>query len=141
MGLDTRSLRDDLTRGPDVETDFPNASLAIVRLIGEHDLGAFEPLKDALNMAVARRRHVFVDLSRCTFIDSTVVSLLLYAQGEVVSDAGEFALIVPEDADTLQRIVDVMGLAQMFPIHASPDALPKRDGSTGCVRVGERRDR
>jgi anti-anti-sigma factor len=138
MRLDPRPLAADLARGADIATEFPNAGLAIVRLIGEHDLGAFEALREALDMAVSRRRHVCVDLSRCAFIDSTVVSLLLYAQGEVVSDRGQFALIVPEQATAVRRIAAVMGLAQMFPIYTSPELLPVGDAGRAAPTADAR---
>jgi anti-anti-sigma factor len=135
MSTDPCAHGEEEIQRPAVETDFPTASVAIVRLIGEHDLGAYEPLKEALETAAARRRHVFIDLSRCAFIDSTVVCLLLHAQGEVVSDRGQFGLILPQEAGPVRRIADIMGLAQMFPICASADMLPARDSAAHPAHV------
>lgn len=129
MSADARAHGDDAIQRPVVETKFPTLSLAIVRLLGEHDLGTYEPLKAALGTAAARRRDVVVDLSRCAFIDSTVVSLLLYAQGEVVSDHGQFALILPSEAGPVRRVADIMGLAQMFQIRAPAEMLPARESA------------
>jgi hypothetical protein len=67
---------------------------------------------------------VIVDLTRCEFIDSSVVSLLLQAQGEIVSDGGRFALVVPSraPAPALARMSDLMQFDALFPIHTSLDA-------------------
>ena len=116
----SQTIPPDSAARPDrVEVEFRSASLAVVSLVGEHDLARYEPLKEALAAAVGRRRNVFVDLSDCTFIDSTVISLLLHAQDEVVPDGGAFALIVPGTSIHLVRVIDVMCLGQALPIFSS----------------------
>ncbi len=102
-----------------VEVVLRSPALAIVSLVGEHDLAQHEPLKDALDTAVARRRHVLVDLSECVFLDSTVISLLMHAQDEVASDGGTFALIVPEGSTHAARVLDVMRLGDAVPMYPS----------------------
>src|SRR3954451_21341240 len=86
-----------------VELSCPSASLAIVELVGEHDLGDYKNLAESLALAAARRRHVLVDLSRCAFIDSTVVALLLAARDEVTSDPGRGSLLLPPRAGAAAR--------------------------------------
>jgi anti-sigma B factor antagonist len=98
-----------------VELETPTAALAVVSLVGEHDLADYEALRHALDLAAARRRHLIVDLTGCEFIDSTVVSLLLHAQGEIVSDGGRFALVVPPSGPVC-RVAEVMHFAGMFPM-------------------------
>jgi anti-anti-sigma factor len=99
-----------------LDLECPTASVAIVHLRGEHDLATHESLKRVLASATSRRRHLLVDLSQCAFISSTVITLLLHAQGEVVSDGGEFAVIVPDTLGPIRRIADVMQLDQLFPL-------------------------
>jgi len=99
-----------------VELETPTAALAVVSLVGDHDLADDEPLRQALDLAGARRRHLIVDLTECTFIDSTVVSLLLHAQGEIVSDGGRFGLVLPP-IGPVRRTAEVMYFASMFPLH------------------------
>lgn len=113
-------------RKPDrIEIEFHSAGLAIVSLVGEHDLGRYEHLKDALDTAAERRRNMIVDLTPCAFIDSTTISLLLRAQGEVTSDGGRFALVTPiEPRSAVRRTAELMNLAHLFPVFASlTDAL------------------
>jgi anti-sigma B factor antagonist len=104
-----------------VEVDTPSIALAVVAVIGEHDLAQSGMLIEALATAAARRRDVLVDLSRCDFFDSTVISVLLDAQDEVTSDGGRFALVIPADAPHATRVVEVMQLTDILPIHASSD--------------------
>ncbi|MDX6561613.1 MAG: hypothetical protein QOD65_1427 [Gaiellales bacterium] len=97
-----------------VEVFCPTGALAVVGLVGDHDLGQSRPITDALRLAAARRRHVIVDLSRCGFFDSSVASLLFAAQETVESRGGQFALVVLAESITVARTVEVMGLAELF---------------------------
>jgi anti-anti-sigma regulatory factor len=45
------------------------ATVAIVPVIGEHDLSGYEPLKAVLARAAIQAPNVIVDLSHCDFID------------------------------------------------------------------------
>ena len=104
---------------PRVGLSCPSEALAVVDLIGEHDLGQFEMLGKALQLAAAQRRNVLVDMTQCDFIDSTVVSLLLAAHVEVSSGGGEFAVVIPPDPSPVARTAEIMGLAEMFPTYSS----------------------
>jgi anti-anti-sigma factor len=99
-------------------------SVAIVSLLGEHDLGDSEPLKVAFARAAIRAPNVIVDLSDCSFIDSTVIALLLHAQSVVAQDGGRFAVALPTKPNAVTRVVDLMQLVQLVPVYASvEDAL------------------
>jgi anti-anti-sigma factor len=102
-----------------VELETPSAAVAVVSLIGEHDLAEYEPLKATLDLAASRRRHVIVDLSNCAFVCSTVVSLFLHAQGEVVSDGGRFGVVIPPDSGAVSRVADLMEFESLFPVYES----------------------
>jgi len=108
-----------------VELDTPSASLAIVKLVGELDLATDGLLRDMLYLASTRRRHVIVDLSECDFIDSTAVTRLLLAQGEVVSDGGHFGLVLPACAGPVGRAADVMSFTSLFPVYETLEAACK----------------
>ena len=101
-----------------VELEFRSPSLALVSLVGEHDLAGLEPLQEALAAATRRHRHVLVDLSDCVFLDSSVISVLLHAQDHLGSDS-TFALIVPITSTLTARVLRVMRLDQTVRICAS----------------------
>jgi anti-anti-sigma factor len=122
-----------------VEIVLQSPTVAIVSLVGEHDLAQSAPLKEALETAVTRRRNVLVDLSDCVFLDSTVISLLLHTQDEVVSNGGRFALIVPDGSTHTARVLDVMHLGDALPIHRSLDeALGSVEHRVRIRNLGER---
>jgi anti-anti-sigma factor len=118
LQLPDPGLDDTLNR---VELSCPSCSLAVVELVGEHDVGQYKLLAESLLLAASRRRHVLVDLSRCAFIDSTVVSLLLAARDEVTSDHGRFALVIPVENESVVRVADLMGLVDLFTIYSTRD--------------------
>jgi anti-anti-sigma factor len=96
--------------------------LAVVELIGEHDLGEYETLKEALGRAAARHPSLLVDLSRCAFIDSTAISLLLHAYGDLAASGGRFALVIPTEPGPVARVAQIVSLAELVPVYASRDA-------------------
>jgi anti-sigma B factor antagonist len=108
---------------PRVELETPSASVAIVTLVGEHDVATSEKVAQGLKLAATRRRHVLVDLSPCTFVDSTVIGLLLGSHDEVTSDDGSFVLILPGDSGThTARVLELMQLGDALVMHDSLDA-------------------
>ena len=111
--------------------------VTLVELIGEHDLAHYEPLKDALETAAARRKDVVVDLSSCVFFDSTVVSLLLHAQDAVTSSGERFALVIPDGSAHTSRVVEVMHLADVLPIHTTREAALAELGATAQGVTGD----
>ena len=105
-----------------VEITAPTASVAIVSLIGEHDLSGQASLKAAFTKAAIRAPHVIVDLSLCEFIDSTVISVLVSAQRVLVRDRGTLLVALPAEPNPVTRVADLMHLADMFPIYDSLEA-------------------
>ena len=99
-----------------IEIGFESPSVAIISLVGEHDLGQHELQKEAFATAAARRRHVVVDLTRCAFIDSAAVSRLLHAQAEVTASGGSFLVVFPAVENAVSRTAELMQLDTMFRI-------------------------
>ena len=104
-----------------VEVDYPEPGIAFVKLRGEHDLATKEPLTAALGAAAAHP-HVLVDLSECTFMDSSVVAALIGTHRELGERGGRLGLVIPPTARAIQRVAAVTGLAEVFPIHETPTA-------------------
>jgi anti-anti-sigma factor len=109
-----------------VEIVLRSPALAIVALVGEHDLAQHAPLNEALETAITRRLHVLVDLSECVFIDSTVISLLLNAQDRVARRGGMFGLIVPDGSTHTARVIEMMRLGDAVRIYPSLDEASAR---------------
>jgi anti-anti-sigma factor len=121
-----------------IEFETPSAALAVVSLVGEHDLSDYKPLQQALELAASRRRHMIVDLSACEFIDSTVISLLLNAQGEVVSDGGCFGVVIPHRPGAVRRVAELMQFESLFPVYASLETAQSSAVATSDPRSSSR---
>lgn len=60
---------------------------AVVRLVGDHDLSSAGVVRDALK-DVSEHRLVVLDVSRCTFVDSTVLGVLVAAGRRTAAGGG-----------------------------------------------------
>lgn len=93
---------------------------ALVTLHGEHDLSTSERVRRALDPLYG---DVLVDLSDCSFIDSTVIGALLGKHQELEREAHRLDLIVPVENRVIARTVSIVGLDALLVVHgSSPDA-------------------
>jgi anti-anti-sigma factor len=120
--MSDEALRSMGVSGNRVTVTLASSALAVVELIGEHDLGEYETLKDALATARVMRPNTLVDLTHCAFIDSTAISLLLHAYGELIPAGGRFALVIPTEPGPVARVAQIVSLAELVPVYASRDA-------------------
>jgi anti-sigma B factor antagonist len=108
---------------------------AVVALMGEHDAYSSEHLKNELAVIVDGGRHVIVDLSDASFIDSTTLSVLLAGQKKAGGKGLGFALVLPNrDYTQVHQILEITGLERSFAIYA------KLDQALAAVRKGHARD-
>ena len=115
---------------PNVEIEIHSAAACIVTLRGEHDPSTMGQIAGVLNVASAHR-HVLVDLSECSFLDSTVVRTLLLA-AELAGERGgalEF-VAAARSGNAVRRALEVMRVDAVVAVHASraagSHALPVR---------------
>jgi anti-anti-sigma factor len=101
---------------PSIEVERLSDEVAIVHLRGEHGLSTKLELTAALNVASERPR-VLVDLTQCTFIDSTVIAVLLAAQHKQVVRKQRLELIVPNDAYVIERILTLSRIRRIITVH------------------------
>lgn len=99
-----------------IELAFHVQGIALLRLSGEHDLSGSERLAETL-AAAEPQLDVLVDLSDCSFIDSSVIAALFRAHKRLVARGGRLGLLTPREATTIQRIAKATALAALLPIH------------------------
>ena len=88
---------------------------------GELDLGTEDVLADELNRAVASdAKHILLDLSGVTFIDSTGIQLLVRTNRQVA--AGRLRL-VPVDGQ-VRRVLELTGVAGCLEFVMEPYTRP-----------------
>jgi anti-anti-sigma factor len=113
-----------------VELAFHRLGVAIVTLRGDQDVGSKEALSEALESA-GPQLNVIVDLTECTFVDSSVVSTLMTAGRDLEARGGTLSLVIPPKAASVQRVAKLSGLADALQLH------PSRGAAIASVRHNE----
>jgi anti-sigma B factor antagonist len=96
---------------------------AIVALHGEHDLDTHRAILDALEPIFG---DVLLDLSRCPFIDSTVIGVIVSRAQVLRREGHHLELVVPPSNAHVARVVDIVGLRSFLTVHPSAPGLPLR---------------
>jgi anti-sigma B factor antagonist len=95
--------------------------VAVVTMRGEHDISTQPVLARALQLAAAHS-NVVVDLSECSFIDSSVIKVFIKTSRAVRAGGEQMMLVIPSEQAQVARIAKIVGLAQIFELHESKDA-------------------
>jgi anti-sigma B factor antagonist len=94
--------------------------VAVVALVGEHDLSTASEVGYALGQP--RPAGLVVDLSRTTFLDSSILGVLLTAARESEQRQASFAVVIPENPmSAAHRIFDLTGLISALPVGTDLD--------------------
>ena len=101
-----------------VKVEFASNATSVVALVGEHDLHSRPALEATLAYA-AEGRNVLVDLSRCSFVDSAIISLLLATQRTLKKHEGRCELVIPPESGYVTRLFEISGIAGLFRVHPS----------------------
>ena len=105
--------------------------VVVVALRGDHDLSTKRHVSKAL-AGVRPGTPVVVDLTACTFVDSTIIGVFLDACRAGSRPAPAVAIVLPSDTSYVYRALTVVGLRDLIPLHRSLDAalrgLPSRAG-------------
>jgi anti-sigma B factor antagonist len=112
-----------------VEVKSASPWIAIVSLVGEHDLGDYTTVKTALTHAAVRAENVIVDLTECTFIDSTVLATMINSGSIAAVDGGRVLVVLPPEG-SVQRLAQAACLDEILPTY---DALAAAMASIDSV--------
>jgi anti-sigma B factor antagonist len=106
-----------------VTIEVVSASAAVVTLGGDHDVSSRDAIAEAFGVA-ATGRDLLVDLSGCTFIDSTIIKLLLRTMRMLEDRDGRLEIVIDSSGTGhVARVAELMGIADVITTHAS-----RRDG-------------
>lgn len=106
----------------EVRTESGGDRVEVVVLSGEHDLGTVPKVRDALGAAAGNA--VIVDLCAATFVDSSILGAMLEARRSAIESDRGFAVACDGASEPVRRVLEVTGLAEELPVHASrEDAL------------------
>jgi anti-sigma B factor antagonist len=101
---------------PAIAIEFCPPCIALIKLRGEHDLNSKHALTKALASASAQL-NILVDLSECTFIDSTVIAAFFRARESLRRRGGRLELLIPQSATNIRRLAQITVLDKILPIH------------------------
>ena len=110
-----------------IEVDMPPAPsggfAARVRLRGEHDLSTAHEVHAALGSISG---SVLVDLADCSFIDSTIIGVLITSSQELEREGHVLELYVPPENAAVFRTLEVTGMGELVVLHSTPPAARSR---------------
>jgi anti-anti-sigma factor len=113
---------------PDVELEIhEHVGTAIVTLRGEHDISTQPSVSAALTRA-SRHANVLVDLSACTFADSSLITALIAANIEIKRREGRIEVVVPPEASAVRQVVELTRLCEIIPLRPSRTGARPRSG-------------
>jgi anti-sigma B factor antagonist len=109
-----------------------DAGLTVLTMSGEHDLSTAPELRRSLERLISGGDPIVVDLSPATFVDSSVLGVLLDARRRAEEAGLGFAVAHERDGDdAVARVLDVTGLRSQLPVHqAREEAVSAASGGT-----------
>jgi anti-anti-sigma factor len=84
----------------------------ILHVFGEVDLTSVDELRTAIDKSAAKSLQVTVNLEPCTYIDSTILSVLMRASETY---AGRFSIVVPPQG-IVRRVFTITSLINQLPV-------------------------
>jgi anti-sigma B factor antagonist len=104
-----------------VEVERAPSGQHVFRVNGELDHATAPDLRDPLNEAIENgARSILIDLTDCTFIDSTGLSVIVHSRSRVVEEHnGRLELCCPDPQ--IKRLLEITGIEEAFGIFATVD--------------------
>lgn len=111
----------------ELSPEHDGAFAAIVSLHGEHDLATAAELSDAIS---AIDGNVLIDLSDCSFLDSTVIGVLFARNLDLERAGGFLEVVVPRANAGVARTLELVRMRDAIVVH---EVRPShdRESSTG----------
>jgi anti-sigma B factor antagonist len=110
--------------------DEPDRGFTVIQVSGEADAYTAPRIRSDLTSALGTSAPLVVDLSQATFIDSTVVGILLESLAEYEKRERALLLLLPDgSAPEVHRLFDLTGLTSLLPVVRSWDEAASRVAS------------
>ena len=118
-------------RTGEIALDRSDSKFSVLVISGEHDLNTAGDLRAQLDELLAARAPVIVDLSAATFVDSSILGVLLDARRRAEEAGIGFAVAQSDGADAVTRVLEITGLREELPVHGSRDAAGAAIANSG----------
>ena len=103
----------------------------MVTISGEHDLSTAPNLRRQLDALLAEGTTTIVDLSPATFVDSSILGVILDGRRRASEAAVGFAVLHSDGAEAVDRVLEVTGLRVELPVHAQREEAVTAASGTG----------
>jgi anti-sigma B factor antagonist len=108
-----------IVKSGDIRLERGDTGPAVLRVEGEHDLNTATQLREQLDRLIESGASVVVDLSPATFIDSTILGVLLDARRRGAERGVAVTLAQANGAMPVSRVLEITGLRSELPVHAT----------------------
>jgi anti-sigma B factor antagonist len=98
------------------------SGVAVLTISGEHDLSTAPNLRRRLDDLLDEGVATVLDLSPATFIDSSILSVILDGRRRAAEAKTGFAVARSKGSDVVDRVLEVTGLRAELPVHARREA-------------------
>ena len=103
-----------------IELDRSGNGAVVVVVIGEHDVYTAPSLRERIQSVVQEKGPFVVDLTPATFVDSSILRVLLEARRQAEESGLGFAVVLGNgEGPGVRRILEVTGLIEVFPVLAT----------------------
>ena len=119
-----------------VDLTWHDTDIAVVSLVGEHDLSTATQLQSQLELLLRGREAVIVYLSAAEFIDSSVLNNLVRAD-KLARQQGTRLTLLLETAPAVVRLLEIAGLDGYFVLAGSREeaiAAARNPGAWATVK-------
>ena len=99
--------------------------IALVSLVGEHELHDARNLKERIDSLIDEGLAVVIDLSEAVFLDSSIVGVLLETQKRAETAGVDYRVVLSDSTGTpVRRMFEITGLTEILPIVERDGAPP-----------------
>jgi anti-sigma B factor antagonist len=95
-----------------------DSGLAVLTISGEHDLSTAPSVRRRLDSLLDEGTATVIDLSPATFIDSSILGVILDGRRRATDSGIGFAVVHTNGADAVDRVLEVTGLRAELPVYA-----------------------
>ena len=107
-----------------------DAGLAVLTISGEHDLSTAPALRRRIDNLIDEGTATVIDLSPATFIDSSILGVILDGRRRAAEAEIGFAVVHANGTDAVERVLEVTGLRAELPVHPRrEEAFAEASGS------------
>lgn len=111
-----------------------DSGLAVLAISGEHDLNTAPQLRAQFDRLIGEGGAIVIDLSPASFIDSSILGVVLEARRRAQEAGVRFAVAHGDGADAVARVLEITGLRGELPVHRSREEAIER-ASGGSVEA------